>query len=255
MTFKSSWSKLQGYYQREAVHWLFKRPVSINLKSPLISFTFDDFPRSALLTGGSILNQLGIRGTYYVSLGLLGRYTPTGEMFIGEDLELALKQKHELGCHTFAHCHSWQTRIDQFQSSIMENGIVLNKLIPGAQFRTFSYPISPPRPRTKARTAHHFLCCRGGGQTLNVGIADLNYLAAYFLEKSQGIQDVKDLVDRNRDVRGWLIFATHDVAKRHTPYGCTPEFFGDVAEYAARSGAQILPVVEALECCVNGNSS
>jgi hypothetical protein len=131
---------------------------------------------------------------------------------------------------------------------VIENRRAIGRLIPGAEFKSFSYPMSPPRPRTKARVADHFLCCRGGGQTLNVGIADLNHLSAYFLEQSRHcIQAVEDVIDRNRKERGWLIFATHDIAETPSPYGCTPEFFERIVEYAVNSGAQILPVVKVLE--------
>jgi hypothetical protein len=58
---------------------------------------------------------------------------------------------------------------------------------------------------------------------------------------------LKSLVDQNRQANGWLIFATHDVCKDPTPYGVTPELFEDIVQYAAKSGARILPVVQAWE--------
>jgi hypothetical protein len=54
------------------------------------------------------------------------------------------------------------------------------------------------------------------------------------------------LIDRNKRERGWVIFATHDVSSNPSPYGCTPEFFENVVRYAQESGAQIVPVVSAL---------
>ena len=90
---------------------------------------------------------------------------------------------------------------------------------------------------------------------MNFGRADLNQLSAYFLEKAHGnIQAVANLIEKNKDARGWIIFATHDICPRPSPYGCTPEFFGEVVQYAVDSGAQILPVVKALEA-IHGNSS
>ena len=144
--------------------------------------------------------------------------------------------------------------VEVVEEAIVKNRETLNQLVPGAEFKSFSYPISPPRPLTKAKIADHFLCCRGSGQTLNVGTADLNQLSAYFLEKSRNsVQSVKDLIDSNRQVRGWLIFATHDISDKPTPYGCTPEFFEQVVRWAVDSGAQVLPVVEALESLRSNN--
>ena len=239
---------MQGYYQRNAASLLFRRPFLVRSQQPLISFTFDDFPRSALFTGGSILNSYGLAATYYACFGLAGKEAPTGQMFVADDLATLFDQGHELGSHTFAHCDSWDTSSETFERSIIENHEALQRLVPGAKFKTFSYPISLPRPRTKAKVAEHFVGCRAGGQGFNVGKTDLNQLSAYFLEQSgQDIQAVKDLIDRNRQEGGWLIFATHDVAEDHTRFGCTPEFFEQVVRYAMGSGARILPVVQALD--------
>ncbi len=242
------WERFRRYVQRNAASVLFRRPLAIRTQQPLISFTFDDFPRSAFLAGGSILSRYGLSGTYYTSLGLLGKDSPSGQIFVLEDLRALLEQGHELGCHTFSHCNSWQTEKKVFEDSITQNRATLSELVPGAEFKSFSYPISEPRPMTKRAIAKYFLCCRAGGQTLNVGTADLNQLAAYFLEKTRdNIQAVKNLIDVNRDARGWVIFATHDISHNPSPFGCTPEFFEDVVQYAVGSGARILPVVRALD--------
>ncbi len=248
MSFRNPWSRLVGYYQRRAGSHASRRPFLINPQRPLISFTFDDFPRSALLAGGAILKRFGLTGTYFASFGLVGKETPSGQIFFPDDLPTLVEQGHELGCHTFAHCDSWATATKTFENSIIQNHAALNGLFPHCEFKTFSYPISLPRPKTKARIADYFLCCRGGGQTFNTGKADLNQLSAYFLEKSRdNFKAVKEVIDRNRQACGWLIFATHDISSNPTPFGCTPEFLERVVQYAIGSGAQIVPVVEALE--------
>lgn len=250
------WARCRGRYQRSAHTLFFRHPFVIKSDIPLISFTFDDFPRSSLLTGGLILNQFGARGTYYASLGLMGGHAPTGPIFLREDLNILLEQRHELGCHTFAHCHSWDTKPSVFEHSIIENRQALHDLLPGMSFSTFSYPITAPRVRTKRKVAQHFECSRGGGQTTNVGPTDLNYLSSFFLEHSRDdLQAVKNVIDRNQQVNGWLIFTTHDVCKNPTQFGCTPEFFEDVVRCAASSGARILPVAEAWETLRNSSPS
>lgn len=240
------WTRIRGRYMREMACFAFKRPFTFETPVPIISFTFDDFPRSALHTGGSILKGYGLAGTYYASFGLMGKRTPTGEMFLGDDVKALLEAGHELGCHTFAHCHSSETKTSVFEASIKQNQSALDRLVPGASFKTLSYPISPPRMRTKRGISKYFVCSRGGGQTFNSGSADLNYLRAFFLEKNRDYPEVvKNLIDRNRQARGWLIFATHDVCKDPTPYGCTPEFFAEIVRCAVNSGARILPVFQA----------
>lgn len=248
------WTRLQNSYRSNSARWLFRRPRAVRLQRPMISFTFDDFPRTALTAGGAILNRYGLSATYYVALGLMGKDSPSGPICNSGDLVTLLEQGHELGSHTFSHCHSWDTEGETFEASIVENEIALSKLLPGAKFESFSYPIGEPRPMTKRRTGKHFPCCRAGGQTFNSGTADLNQLAAFFLERSKGgLQSIKDLIDRNRESRGWTILATHDISPDPSPYGCTPKFFEEVVQYAVNSGAYILPVARALDVLAGPN--
>jgi peptidoglycan/xylan/chitin deacetylase (PgdA/CDA1 family) len=233
---------------RNAAKLLYHRPLTVASERPLISFTFDDFPRSALYVGGEILNRHGSAGTYYVALGLAGQQVGSGQMFEMSDLPRLLSEGHELGCHTFAHCHSWQTDAAQYELSVIKNRRALEEFMPDIEFKSFSYPYCAPRPMIKRRVARHFLSCRGGQQGINAGTTDLNQLDAFFLEKTRGdLRRVREIIDHNCERHGWLVFATHDIADSPTPFGCTPGFFEQVVEYAAASGAQLLPVVHALQ--------
>ena len=212
---------------------------------PIISFTFDDFPRTAYCIGGSILATHGVRGTYYAALGLTGSIAPVGEIFSRQDLVNLVADGHELGCHTFDHCHSWNTAPAAFEQSIVDNARRLNECVPAASFRTLAYPISWPRPITKRRAANHFSCCRAGGQAYNATVLDRGLLSSYFLEQAKHADAVKAIVDQNSKACGWLIFATHDVCDTPSRWGCTPGFLEAIVRYASRSGAAVLPVDEA----------
>ena len=246
----------------EATRVLSRRQLAVRTSVPLISFTFDDFPRSAFLNASAILGRYGILGTYYVSLSLAGKRSQMGPMYQTEDLKELARLGHELGCHTFGHCHSWNTPPDMYEKAILENQQALNEVLPGTAFQTFSYPFSGPRLAVKRVAARHFLCCRGGGlragrfllrhqpggQTFNSGTTDLNLLCAFFLEQSrENPGAVKRLIDQNAQARGWLILATHDVRDTPSQFGCTPAFFEQVVQWSLESGALLLPVVEALE--------
>lgn len=239
--------RIHGKYQRTASRLLCRRIARLPLRKSIISFTFDDFPVSAIRTGGSILRSHGFRGTYYASLGLRGTQAPTGEMFDDRDFERVIEDGHELGCHTFDHRHSWATTRVLYEQSITANANALEAIFPGARFATFSYPIAEPHPFNKKTAGARFRACRGGGQTHNRELADLALLSSYFLEKTQGdMSPVYHAIDESCRDDGWLIFSTHDVCDSHTPYGCTPAFFERVVAYAAKSGAEVLPVDQAL---------
>jgi peptidoglycan/xylan/chitin deacetylase (PgdA/CDA1 family) len=234
-----------GECRRIAFTSLFRDPVKMRNDVPIISFTFDDFPRTAYQIGGTILRTHGLRGTYYAALGLAGTFAPVGEIFSRQDLVNLLADGHELGCHTFDHCHSWNTPSAAFEQSIVDNARRLSDWLPDASFRTLAYPLSGPRPNTKRRAASRFSCCRGGGQTYNAAVVDRGLLSAYFLEQAKNLDAVKRMVDQNSEACGWLIFATHDVCERPSRWGCTPGFLEEIVRYASRSGARVLPVDEA----------
>lgn len=242
-------SRITGKYHRTLAERFCQRIVAIKTSVPIISFTFDDAPRTAFTTGGDILRSFSARATFFVSLGLLGSETEVGSIGSRDDLLHAMEEGDELGCHTFDHWDTWQTTPEKFMESVVRNKQALDRIFPGKCFKTFAYPISEPRPAVKCRLEKYFICCRGGGQVPNVGMADLNLLKAFFLDRRNKIDIhlVRKLIDYNTSCRGWLIFATHDVTESPSPYGCTPKLFGEVVEYAARSGALLLPVGKGCE--------
>lgn len=239
--------RIEGCYRRWNAQWQSRRVAPIRSDRPVVSFTFDDFPRSALLVGGSILKSYQAVGTFYVALGLMGKQTRTGTMFVKEDLEALLEEGHELGCHTFDHCDAWETPPEEFQASLLANQRALTGLFPQVVFHSMSYPFSVPTPRNKSIAGKLFDCCRGRGDFLNAGTADLNFLSSHFLERKAGpLQSALEAIERNCRKCGWLIFSTHDLSDEPTPFGCTPEDFETVVQAAMDSGACILPVSAAL---------
>lgn len=246
-------ARVAGKYRRTASRLMFRRMVRLRNRRPIVSFTFDDFPKSALHVGGEILRAHDMRGTYYAALGLMNQVTPTGLIFSPEDLPVLLERGHELGCHTFAHCDSWETAPRDFARSVEENRVALERLRPGAAFPTLSYPITCPRPHTKRRVGRRFECCRFGGQTINRGELDLNLVSAHFLEKDRGaVAVVAAGIEDLMRAGGWLVLATHDIADDHTPYGCTPAYFEAVVREVSKAGAVVLPMAEALRHVTGG---
>jgi peptidoglycan/xylan/chitin deacetylase (PgdA/CDA1 family) len=225
-----------------------RRSVCMTNRTPMVSFSFDDFPSSALHSGGGILEEHGVAATYYTALGLMNTDGPVGKIFSEGELHEVVARGHELGCHTFDHCDAWNTDPRTFDDSVRKNRDALSRLLPGSSFSTLSYPLANPRPRTKQNMEKYFEGCRGCSQKFNRGTVDLNFLRAFFLEQSRGnAAVVKALIDDNSRSRGWLIFATHDVAEKPTKFGCTPGFFRDIVGYAVASGATILPVGAAVK--------
>jgi peptidoglycan/xylan/chitin deacetylase (PgdA/CDA1 family) len=248
-------NRFRHRYRRELSQNFARWSSTFEISRPIISFTFDDFPRNAATTGRKILGQFDVLATYYLSFGLAGSSAPTGQIFERAEVEALVAGGHELGCHTFDHCHAWDTDARTFAASLDRNKSELQKTFPGLAFQTMSYPISCPNPGVKRVAMKRFAACRGGDQTFNSKSIDRNDLKAFFLEKVRSdLNKVRSVIAQNEEANGWLIFATHDVSESPTPYGCTPRFFEEVVAAAANSRAVILPVHQALQRVLAGSA-
>jgi hypothetical protein len=137
---------------------------------------------------------------------------------------------------------------------VLENAAALQRLRPGQKFKSFSYPISGPRCRTKRDVGRLFESCRGGGQAINAGVADLNLLRSFFLEKSRDQEmEIKAVIEENRRRNGWLIFSTHDVCDTPTAFGVTPKLFERVVRWCLDIGGRVLTVAEAVPVVAGRN--
>ena len=54
--------------------------------TPVVSFSFDDFPRSAAREGARVLREFGVKGTYFVAGARAGRHLDDVDQFTKDDL-------------------------------------------------------------------------------------------------------------------------------------------------------------------------
>ena len=210
-----------------------------------ISFTFDDFPMSAFDVGGGILGRHGVRGTYYVSMGLRDIHREGIEYFTLPTLHKVLEQGNELGCHTYDHETPRSSSTPDYLDSIERNGVSLQKYFPSIRLASFSYPLGDVTLPVKRACRKRFASCRSIYPGINRGLIDLCLLRAIPLyDRRTPLSAVDALIDENARRAGWLIFYTHDVSSRPSPYGCTPEYFEAALQLALKSKATILPVGE-----------
>lgn len=219
-----------------------------------ISFTFDDTPISSFVNGGKILTDHLLKGTYYVSLNLLGKETPIGQIINTAELLKIFENGHEIGCHTADHLDSWYVSPEVFEKSIQKNAKRLNELIPNLTFSNFSFPNGSVTPKVKRIAQNYFNCCRGIQWGINRENIDLNLLKAIPLYSNPNrsttyiIEKIIDSVNTNN---GWLIFYTHDINYTPKRYGCTIELFENVVKYALKAKIPILTVKDTLSKLIN----
>lgn len=243
-TLSSLFDRAKGKTRRTLAGHLHRRMLDIATPRALVSFTFDDAPRTAFDAGAEILEAHGVRGTYFLSLGLMGTITEVGPIGRPRDLVQAVGRGHELGCHTFGHDDAWFTGRAVYLRSVDRNREALQELLPGHAFRSFAYPKSGATAAVKPALAERFACCRAGGQTFNRGRVDLNLVSACFIDRRATVdmRFVADLIERNVQAGGWLVFAAHDISHTDWAFGCKPAFFTEVVQRAVESGSEVLPM-------------
>ncbi len=241
-------SRLHAGTRRALARRFARRPLSLDSTAPVVSFTFDDAPRSAFVEGAHILEAHGARGTYYTSLGLLGQTTELGEIAGPAELTRAVERDHELACHTYDHHDAWFTAPRDYVASVARNAQRLDELVPGYTFANFAYPKSGPTVTVKRLLAGRFASCRGGGQTFNAGVADLNHLRACFVDRRARMttEQLEWLIDANARAKGWLIFAAHAVSDAPSDFACAPSLLEFLLRRSLDAGASVLTVRAAL---------
>lgn len=233
-------------FERIAAATFNKRIVVSQLSRPIVSFTFDDFPRSALWCGGEILAEHGFRGTYYASLGFMGKTTEGGRMFSADDLPKVVDSGHELGCHSYDHLPCRTISCSEALANCHRNREAIREILPGYRIRNFAFPFGSVGLSIKSVLSSVYATCRGIEPGINCGRVDIALLRAYTLESADYVKTAMMAIERSARKNGWVILYTHDVCATPSPYGCTPAAFREVLRCAMASGAEILPVADAL---------
>lgn len=232
-----------GKVRWAAISAMSRRKFRLTNDKPIVSFTFDDFPKSALHVGGEILKDHGVRGTYYASMGLMGTVNHLGEHFDEGDLEHLLADGHQLGSHTYSHLSGRTTGLAELEADAVRGRQAVEQITGASGSHHFSYPYGHATLRAKPRIGRLMSSCRSTTPGINKSPVDMNFLRANSLySHSFDIDRVKRLIEENEKCCGWLIFYTHDVRKDPSQFGCTPSELQRVLGLAVDTSDCILPV-------------
>jgi peptidoglycan/xylan/chitin deacetylase (PgdA/CDA1 family) len=231
-----------AFLRRQVMTLLCRRAVPLGGSGPMVSFTFDDFPRTAGTTGAQILEAVGARGTYYAAPGLMRSSSSADDLCRTEDLHRLLESGHEVGSHTFSHVSCNAVPSPEFQAEVNRGRQALAETM-GASPANFAYPFGDVTLAAKRTLGPAFGSSRSIFGGFNGPEVDLNLLLANSLYGGLGsLAHAEELIAENARRRTWLIFYTHDVHRQPSPYGCTPELLESAVSVAAESGSRILTV-------------
>lgn len=225
---------------------LYRENYFIKLSSPIVSFTFDDFPKTAVRNGARILRSYGKTGTFYLSLELLGAFSDVGLPIADKsDIEKIISDGHDLGDHTYNHFNAFKVTNTDYEIAIKKNREKFQELFSIDNFNSFAYPFGYLKPATKKIVRCYYRFARGIEDGINVGITDLILLKAVHVKGGiENIEYYKNLISINKEKKGWLIFFTHEVENSPTPFGCNEELLSRIIELSLESGSEIMNISE-----------
>lgn len=224
--------------QRRVVQWRKACRAEVAPDRPVVSFTFDNFPKSAL-NGADIVEKCGGRAGFYACTSFMGQRSPMmGEMFDGATLSELTARGHEIGAHTHTHLDCARARLEKVERDIGENLVALAEVGHIENVTSFAFPHGETSYAAKRWVGEVFATGRGTLPGVNIGDVDRSQMRAIELGSSamhrrRAIAALKTCVD----AKAWIFFFTRDVSRSPTPYGAPVDLVEELAQRAVEGGA------------------
>jgi len=236
-----------GKLSRLAARTIATKTLALTNEKPLVSFSFDDAPESACMTGAALLEEHKARGTYYISGAGCGSAGYCGRLATAEHLKALAARGHEIGCHTYSHVAVARVGQQTLAGEISRNGAFLQSVQSVRARNNFAYPYGEFSLGTKFYLQRQFDSCRSLRPGVNVGSADLGALKSCELQNASiDRRGVAAIIAEAVRVNGWLIFTCHDVAAAPSRFGVSPDFLAFALATARDAGCHLASVREAL---------
>lgn len=227
--------------QKEAAFLFEKKEAIFPSDQRVVSFTFDDFPKTAIINGARLLESYDVHGTFYTSLGISGSDSDVGLISEQKDILSLSKRGHEIGCHTYGHLNCVETLPRMLHENCLLNQETAKKEM-DISIVSFAYPFGKIDLSSKRVIKRKYLTARTikpGVNSKNMDIAALKSVAIY---ESTGKKNIFKWLDSLDKSGGWLIFYTHDICEKPTSYGCTINLFEEVLKECVLRNFKIMTV-------------
>lgn len=214
-----------------------------DLQQSIITFSFDDCPKTAMTVGLPMLEAEGWRATIYVACGLCDTTNHLGLHISEADLIDVHQREHEIADHTYSHLSATDVDQETYLADIHRNQERLKELgLPKS--RHFAYPFGHATPRLKRTLATTFKTMRGV-MAPHDQTQDGRLLKAVRVYSNDSIELALDEIAAAGTEPKWLHLFTHDIRENPSHFGCTPDDFRRVVMAVAASGLPVMTVDKA----------
>jgi peptidoglycan/xylan/chitin deacetylase (PgdA/CDA1 family) len=216
-----------------------------NLERPIVSFSFDDCPKSVVGNGLAKLNVQGWKSTIYIASGLLGTTNHHGEQMSREDVIAAHKSGHEIGGHSYSHIDLSEIPFSEAMRDIETNRAAFEDMgLPPS--RTFAYPFGQTLSHLKTQLANDYDGLRGITSGAMIGKVDLNQIHSTPLFSGTEFETLVKQIE-TLPHNAWLTLFTHDIQDSPTEWGCTPAEMDAVISAVKARDAEVLTIADAIQ--------
>jgi peptidoglycan/xylan/chitin deacetylase (PgdA/CDA1 family) len=237
--------------ERRASRLLHRRVLDLGNRASVVSFTFDDMPRSACLIGADLIEEAAGAATFYVCGGLANQ---TDDFFQSRDLQDVSGRGHEIGSHGFRHLDYQRCTLSDIAEDLDLNDDYFKSIdlpIP----KTFAFPYGSVSPRVKNLLIKRFMSLRGVQNAPNFGSVDRALLKAVHLyAPSFDLENIRQLVREATQRPTWLIFLIHGVSDAPGDFDLRTEQFRAAVSLIEQSQLSMMTMSSAL-AHFSGNSS
>lgn len=213
-------------------------PPVAGLDCPIVSLTFDDGVTSQRIAGEALAER-GLRGTFYVSSGAVGR---EGHLD-WNDLRTLVEQGHEIGGHTSGHVHLPALSESEARREIESDRLAL--LERGLEPVTFAYPFGESSPAVESILRQvGYIAARGvGGVVESLPPENPFRLRAPHSARSwTTAEQLSALVLVGAHEAGWMIIPFHHIAvegKVASSYTTDPLQFAEFLDWLVARGVRV----------------
>lgn len=204
-----------------------------------LTVAFDDCPDSACTRGVEVLDTHGMRGTFYIATGLLGKDGVSGPITTAPRLRDLAHQDHEIALHTHMHQDMTGLEISDAVDDLSINVKSLQDILGEEPSPHFAYPFGETTLGLKRALLSHVTTARGVRGGVNREFSDRMQLFACDLgsHRPDFMAAAQRLIHHAANSGGWLVLFTHDVSEAPSPYGISPHSLSQLIQEARDLGA------------------
>ena len=240
-------NKLERRIGRKIVPFFGRRMMHFKIDRPIVSISFDDFPKSVMEKALPMLDKFDWKATFYVAASLENITNHLGLHYSRHDLEKLHNENHEIGCHTYHHLNIAKLSARRVNEQVQSNTQGMKALGHKQKMDTFAYPFGETSIRCKKQLASEFVSMRGIMPGIHYNKVDLNQIKSVTVYSGPTLENTCKYIESLEKKPGWLTLFTHDIRDNPSEWGCTPEDFQTVLNLIHKTGAIVLPIQRAID--------